>query len=93
MATTHKMLIDGHWERGKEHISVLDKYTCEVIGEIPRATKNDVERAVDSAKRAFVSYADMPAHARAEILFRTSDLLERNKEELATLICREAGKA
>ncbi len=66
MATTHKMLIDGNWEAGKEHISVIDKYTCEVIGEIPRASKTDVERAVDSAKKAFISYSEMPAHARAK---------------------------
>jgi acyl-CoA reductase-like NAD-dependent aldehyde dehydrogenase len=93
MATTHKMLIGGNWEAGKEHISVIDKYTREVIGEIPQASKTDVERAVDSAKKAFISYSEMPAHARAKILSRTSELLDDNKEEIATLICREAGKA
>jgi acyl-CoA reductase-like NAD-dependent aldehyde dehydrogenase len=93
MGTPHKMLIDGKWEPGKEHFSVFDKYTCEVIGEIPRASKKDVERAVGSAKKAFASYAKMPAHERARILSRTSQLLERNKEDIAELICREAGKA
>lgn len=93
MTTRHKMLIDGKWESGAETISVTDKYTGEEIATVPKAHRFDVERAVDSAAEAFPGYSELPAHARAKILQRASELLDEAKEEIATIICREAGKA
>jgi acyl-CoA reductase-like NAD-dependent aldehyde dehydrogenase len=76
-----------------ETISVIDKYSGEEIGTVPNASKTDVERAIASAAKAFPAYADLPAHQRAKILARASDRLAKYQEDIATIICREAGKA
>ena len=76
-----------------ETISVIDKYSGEEIGTVPNASKADVARAIETAARAFPAYADLPSHRRGKILARASDLLAKHQEDIATTICREAGKA
>ncbi len=93
MAKAYGMLIGGKWQTGAETIPVLDKYSGEVIGTIPRAGQADVDRAIGAAHAAFAGFAEMPAHRRSRILEQTSALLQKYQEELATIICREAGKA
>jgi acyl-CoA reductase-like NAD-dependent aldehyde dehydrogenase len=74
-------------------MDVRDKYTGDVIGRVPDATREDVARANARAREAFASWSQTPAHRRAGILRRTADLIAAREEELATLIAREAGKA
>jgi acyl-CoA reductase-like NAD-dependent aldehyde dehydrogenase len=74
-------------------LDVLDKYSGERIASVPVATREDVARATAAAQAAFRSWADTPAHRRARILLRAAELLAARQEELAALICREAGKA
>ncbi|MEE9179408.1 MAG: aldehyde dehydrogenase family protein, partial [Vicinamibacteria bacterium] len=93
MAHAYGQLVDGKWETGTEAISVIDKYSGEEIGTVPSASKDDVTRAVGAAAKAFPAYADLPAHRRAKVLARASELLAKYQEDLATIICREAGKA
>ena len=93
MAHAYGQLVDGKWETGTEAISVIDKYSGREIGTVPSASKDDVARAVGAAAKAFPAYADLPAHRRAKILTRASELLEKYQEDLAATICREAGKA
>jgi len=93
MARAYGMLVEGKWETGTETISVIDKYSDEVIGTVPAAERTDVERAIGAAAKAFPAYAQLPAHRRGKILARTAELLEKYQEDIATMICREAGKA
>ena len=74
-------------------IGVIDKYTGEVIDTVPVATLEDVAKATAKAKEAFATYSEYPAHKRAKILAKTADILAARQEEIATIICREAGKA
>jgi acyl-CoA reductase-like NAD-dependent aldehyde dehydrogenase len=93
MAVARGMLIDGEWSTAASGIDVLDKYSGEVIGTVPSATKEDVARATQAAKRAFAGYSEYPAHKRAKILQKTAEILAARQEEIAAIICREAGKA
>jgi len=93
MSKNYGMLVEGKWETVAETIPVIDKYSGEEIGTVPSAAKADVERAIAAAVRAFPAYADLPAHRRSRILARTSELLAQHQEEIAAIICREAGKA
>lgn len=89
----YKMLIDGQWLSGKEHIEVKNPYNGNVLGTVPKASKEDVEAAIQSAQRAFEKVSQMPAHQRSKILEITSHLIAQYKEEIAAIIAREAGKA
>ncbi len=89
----YKLFVAGQWVGGEPALPVLDKYSGEVIGTVPMAGRATVEKAVEGACAAFPAYSRTPAHRRAAILARTTQILERCREEMATLICREAGKA
>lgn len=89
----HQLFIDGRWVPGGPPIEVLNKYSGAAIGTVPEARREDVEAALAAAERAAAVMAELPAHRRGEILARTAALLARRKEELATTIAAEAGKA
>ncbi|MFH2203146.1 MAG: aldehyde dehydrogenase family protein [Elusimicrobiota bacterium] len=89
----HKLFIDGKRVQEKETLSVIDKYTGKTIGEVAVASKKTVLRAIRAAHQAFPTYSRMPAHARSKILAKAADIIERRKDEIAKVICREAGKA
>ena len=93
MPRKFKMLIGGNWVGGVDSIEVLNKYSGEILGTVPKAAKEDVERAIVCAERAFAEMSVMPAHQRAKILERTSALLAKYKAEIAKTIAQEAGKA
>jgi len=93
MFEKYKMLINGKWLSGNETIDVVNPYNHELLGTVPKATKQDVDKAIASAQSAFKTMAEMPAHQRAVILEKTSALIQKHRNELATLIASEAGKA
>lgn len=64
----------------------------ELLGYFADSSGEDVNAAVDSAYRAFLSWSKTPAPERAAILEKFTDLLERDKEELAYRISAEQGK-
>jgi acyl-CoA reductase-like NAD-dependent aldehyde dehydrogenase len=89
----YKLLVGGEWITDSSAMPVIDKYTGEVIATVPAASRETVEKAVASARSAFPVYSMTPAHTRSRVLGKTAQLLDQHKEELATMICREAGKA
>jgi aldehyde dehydrogenase (NAD+) len=56
------------------------------------STSEDVDAAVDAAKEAYKSWRLVPAPKRAEILYRTAELLVQRKEEFSKDMTREMGK-
>ena len=64
----------------------------DVIGTFPRSGSEDVERAVESAKRGFALWSRTPAPLRGDILRRIGDIMSSRKEEIADLMTREMGK-
>ncbi len=90
---SYKLLIGEKWMDDAASTQVSDKYTGEIIGTVPVASRETVEKAVAAARAAFERYSMVPAHMRCSILEKTAALLEEHKDEIASLICREAGKA
>lgn len=88
------LYIDGRWtdSAGKERIESLNPATGEVLARFPKATREDVQRAVRAAKKALPSWAGMPAPKRGEILLEAARVLRRRKQELGELVTKEMGK-
>jgi len=74
-------------------MQVLDKFTGEAIADVPDAGPAEVHAAVTRAEAAFPDWSATPAHRRSAILARVAAGLEARRDEIATIICREAGKA
>ncbi len=66
--------------------------TDDLIGHFPRSGEDDVDRAVQAARRGFEIWRKTPAPARGEVLRRTGDLMVARKEEIARAATREMGK-
>jgi aldehyde dehydrogenase (NAD+) len=90
-----KLLIDGRWVdalSGKT-FATLNPATGEVICQVAEADKADVEIAVKAARRAFEHvWKTYEASGRRDLMLKLADLIEKNKEELATLETLDNGK-
>lgn len=89
-----KNFIGGRWiaSRTREFFDVYNPARGHVIARTPLSTAEDVDDAVDAARRAFPAWRDTPAVARVQVLFRLKDLLEKHFEELARIVTTEHGK-
>ena len=89
-----KMLIDGEWldASDKATAEIRNPATDELIDTVPRATAEDVERAITAAQDGQRRMAALPSHERCAILMRVAELIEKNREDLAQLLTRENAK-
>jgi succinate-semialdehyde dehydrogenase/glutarate-semialdehyde dehydrogenase len=89
------LYIDGAWRPAADgaDIEVLDPASEDVIARVASASIDDGLAAVDAADRALPGWAGTAPRRRAEILRKAFDLMTERAPELATLICRENGKA
>jgi acyl-CoA reductase-like NAD-dependent aldehyde dehydrogenase len=71
---------------------VRSPYSGEVVGEVPEASWDDVDRALDVAVATFERTRAASAHDRAKTLAAAADGIEARAEELTRLIVAEGGK-
>ena len=77
---------DGHW------LDVFEPACARVFARCPDSGAADVDAAVGAARRAAPAWAAQPAEARARLLQRLADLVERDLDDLARLESRDSGK-
>src|SRR5438093_7699408 len=87
-------MVGGEWvgSASGETMEVLNPATGEAIAEVPRGTKEDADRAVESAKQALPEWLETTPGERAEALLKLADLLDEHAEELAQLESTNVGK-
>lgn len=87
--------IGGQWVEASidRKDTVLNPATGETLAHVPISAKEDVSRAVASAKEAFKEWSKVPVPKRARILFKYQQLLVDQWDELARLITQENGKS
>ncbi len=89
-----KNFIGGKWVEATsgDTFPTLSPATEEVIAEVTRGGKPEVDAAVQAAKAAYPAWRLTPAPRRGEILYRVARLLEERKEEISRLATMEMGK-
>ena len=94
MSSILPQLIDGEWRQSqsRETIDVTDPATQAVIARAPKATPEEIEAAVASARQAFLAWREVPAPERARLMLRYQHLLKEHHDELAEILARETGK-
>jgi len=90
------MLIGGEWVEAAsgKTFDVFNPATGEVIAKVAEGDKEDIDRAVAAAKRAFANKAwrGLTPAARARLIWRLGDLIEQNADEFAELETLDNGK-
>ena len=66
--------------------------TGEVIFKVRTHNNDDIDAAVAKAAEAFVTWREVPAPVRGQLVKRWRELLSEHKEDLATLVTAEVGK-
>lgn len=89
-----KMYINGKFvdSRSGKWIDVLNPSTEEVIARQPEGNKEDVEEALDAARRAQKEWEATPSVKRAEYLCKIARGIEERRGEFIEIIMREQGK-
>jgi acyl-CoA reductase-like NAD-dependent aldehyde dehydrogenase len=93
---TKKMYIDGKWTEsvtGKT-FETLNPATGEVLAVVAEAGEDDVNAAVEAARKAFDEgpWSKMSAAERSRLIYKLADLMEEHQEELAQLDTLDNGK-
>lgn len=71
---------------------VVSPATHEVVDTVPRATPEDLARALAHARRGFAAWSRVPLHRRIEVVQAFERRLEERREDLVRLSLQEAGK-
>ena len=88
-----KNYINGKFERnGHNSMDVISPLDGSVISTLPLSTSQDVDAAVQAAKRTFPSWSALTFKERVQIFFRYRTLLEKHMDELTKLVQLENGK-
>ena len=92
----YKLWIDGKWEdtQGGSVMSIEDPTTGKEIAEVIDASREDVDRAVQAARRAFYDgrWSKKTPSERSKIIWKLADLIESNAEDLAKVESENTGK-
>jgi malonate-semialdehyde dehydrogenase (acetylating) / methylmalonate-semialdehyde dehydrogenase len=71
---------------------VFNPATGEQIASLPLSTAQEVDAAVEAAKKASVDWGATPPLKRIKPMFRFKELLDRHADEIAAAISKEHGK-
>jgi 1-pyrroline dehydrogenase len=73
-------------------LDVLNPATGEVVDQVPNMSADEVDEAVERAKRALPEWLEATPKERSELLHKLADVIEQNAEELAQIETRNVGK-
>jgi acyl-CoA reductase-like NAD-dependent aldehyde dehydrogenase len=88
----YNLLIDGQMVPGDLTMPVLNPATEEVLVQCPRASKDQLDKAVAAAKAAYPAWAATPIEERRKLVVKMAEAIEANVGELARLLTSEQGK-
>lgn len=86
------LIVDGKPLHTSDGFDVIDPATGRVFARSPLASREDLDRTVAAARRAFPKWAATPIEERARAVERIADAVEAERESLGALLSREQGK-
>jgi aldehyde dehydrogenase (NAD+) len=93
MVNRMKFYIDGAWvdPAGKKTWAVVNPATEEAMYEIAVGSKEDIDKAVAAARRAFATFSRTNRDDRVALLRRIAEAYKKRAKEIATAISDEMG--
>jgi succinate-semialdehyde dehydrogenase/glutarate-semialdehyde dehydrogenase len=85
--------INGQWSNNtKEKIDVINPFNEEVLGQIPVSTKEDLDQALDAAKKSFQVWKKTSPWERSKIIKKIAELIRERADDIAKTMTLETGK-
>lgn len=94
--TMYKMYIDGHWVAAVSGHTrkIINPSNQQLIAEVAEGDREDAKAAISAARHCFDSgvWSGQTGAARGALIYRLSELIERERETLAVLESLDTGK-
>ncbi|WP_324826643.1 aldehyde dehydrogenase family protein [Qipengyuania zhejiangensis] len=92
MMTDYRNLIDGEMVDNGQWLDVVNPANEEVIARVPSCGKDELDRAVAAARRAFKTWRKTSPEERQKVVQGIAAAIKDNADELFRLLTSEQGK-
>ncbi|MGI5268716.1 aldehyde dehydrogenase family protein [Nonomuraea sp. CA-218870] len=90
---SYGLFVGGEFVDGSgPSFKTVNPATEETLAEVATASSDDVDRAVQAARKAFDAWSGLPGGERAKYLFRIARIIQERARELAVLESLDNGK-
>ncbi|CAG5713626.1 NADP-dependent glyceraldehyde-3-phosphate dehydrogenase [Streptococcus pneumoniae] len=90
--TRYQNLVNGKWKSSEQEITIYSPINQEEWGTVPAMTQTEADEAMQAARAALPAWRALSAVERAAYLHKTAAILERDKEEIGTILAKEVAK-
>ena len=90
--TRYQNLVNGKWKSSEKEITIYSPINQEELGTVPAMSQAEVDEAMQAARAALPAWRALSAVERAAYLHKTATILERDKEEIGTILAKEVAK-
>ncbi len=90
--TRYQNLVNGKWKSSEQEITIYSPINQEELGTVPAMTQTEADEAMQAARAALPAWRALSAVERAAYLHKTAAILERDKEEIGTILAKEVSK-
>jgi len=90
--TRYQNLVNGEWKSSEKEITIHSPINQEELGTVPAMSQAEVDEAMQAARAALPAWRALSAVERAAYLHKTATILERDKEEIGTILAKEVAK-
>jgi succinate-semialdehyde dehydrogenase / glutarate-semialdehyde dehydrogenase len=89
-----ELFIDGQWLNGDGRAGedVINPATEKPLAHLPHASKADLDRALEAAKKGFAVWRATAAYDRAKIMRKAADLMRERHDAISKILVLEQGK-
>jgi len=87
-----QLFINGQWRNSAKTLPVVNPATEAVLGQLPCASRADLEDALRAAEAGFEVWRKTSPRARADLIVRAAAIMRDRQEEIAQSITAEHGK-
>ncbi|MBX7044390.1 MAG: aldehyde dehydrogenase family protein [Ignavibacteria bacterium] len=89
----YDLFINGKWEKTKKYFDTINPSNEEVISKVAYAERKEVDKAVNSASKAFDNvWSKISAKERSKYIFRIARILQEKAREFSIIESMNGGK-
>ena len=89
----YELFINGKWQSSRKYFDTINPSNEEKISEAAYASKEDVDKAVNAASKAYnKTWSKISAKERAKYIFRIARIMQEKARELSVIESLDGGK-